>query len=186
MKLSFAAFSCRQLRRALLTANRTPHGRPRIMISMSTQKRFTTTFTADQTFQGFDHTTPEVQPVVDGLSDDDILHQDTSFAKTPIEKRIQSPSEGSSTCSIHYSEIMSSVEENYDQDYDEYTLHMSSFQAYNSTRESLPDLDTLQHGDVRNLEEVEEYWESNPNAFHGEQLAPIFNSNGPVPDVEDI
>jgi hypothetical protein len=180
MKLSFAALSCRQLRRALLTATRTPRCRPRIMLS--TQKHFTTAFTADHTFQGFGHTTPEVEPVVDGLSDDDILYQDSNFEKKPIEKRFQSPSNGST---FHHSEI-ATVEEHYDQDYDEYTLHMSSFQAYNSTRESLPNLDMLQPGDVRNLKDVEEYWESHPNAFEEEDLELTIASNEYVPDVKDI
>jgi hypothetical protein len=181
MKLSFVALSCRQMRRALLTANRSPHLRPWILFS---HKRFTTAFNTDQAFQGFNHTTPELEPVVDGLSDDDISYPGTFFEEKAIEKRIQSPSQGSA--SIHYSGIMTRVEEHYDQDYDEYNLHMSSFHAYNSTRESLPDLDILQHGDVRNLEDVEEYWESNPHVFEEEHIAPMITSDGPVPDVKDI
>jgi hypothetical protein len=154
------------------------------MSSKFTIQTHLSTFATGQIFQGFDHK-PDVEPVVDGLAIEDIVYDDSLFKEKPLEIRIMSPSE-SPQAHYHYTSI-STVEEHYDQDYDEYNLHMSSFQAHNSTRESLPDLDMVQHEDVRNLEDVEDYWESHPDAFSSDQdISLIIASDEYVPDVEDI
>lgn len=185
MKLPSAAVSCRQLRRVLLTSNRTPYAHPsgpwmssKLKPSIQTHL---STFTKGQIFQGFDHK-PDAEPVVDGLALEDIVHDDGLFKEKPLEIRIMSPREEPQS---HYTSI-SAVEEDYDQDYDEYNLHMTSFQAYNCTRESLPDLDMVQHEDVQNLEDVKNDWESHPNTFSSDDLSLDIASDEYVPDVEDI
>ena len=183
MKLPFVPVYCRQFRRTLLTKTRTPfahRSRPWMSSKFPIQTHFST-FTKGQIFQGFDHK-PDVEPVVDGLAIEDIVHEDGLFKEKPLEVRIMSPSECQKS---HYTSI-TTVEGHYDQDYDEYNLHMSSCEVYNSTRESLPDLDMVQHEDVRDLKDVEDYWESHPDAFSSDDLSPSIASDEYVPDVEDI
>lgn len=123
---------------------------------------------------------PDVAPVIEDAMEEDIMG-DNVYGDQVVNRRIMSPSAAS------YSSI--EVDANpFDQDYDQYSLHMSTFQAYNTTHEELPtELGLLEPDDVMNLEVVESYWENHENAFDDE-LPPVHSMDGEefAPDVEDI
>ena len=139
-----------------------------------------TTSYSGQAFRDF-HEAPEVESVIEDARLEDII-QDNRFEK-PVEVRIMSPSESFESSFSTISE----VEEHYDQDYDEYTLHMSSFESSNTTYESLPGLDRLQHEDVLNVQDVQNYWEAQDEApFLDELLSFGVIEGAAPPEVEDF
>lgn len=169
--------SCRQFGRGALSRANQIGGRARVQPrihanSMSTQLSFPDILGES----------PEVAPVMEDAMDDDILGESELFQQQDhVEVRIQSPSSAS------YSSV--EVESNpFDQDYDQYSLHMSTFQAYNTTHEDLPpELGNLEPEDVMNLEVVQNWWETHPNAYTDE-LPAVSGMAGEefAPDVEDI
>lgn len=128
----------------------------------------------------------DVQPVIEDVMDDDIVDETKMFDyyERNVQMRTMSPESAS------YSSITPVEEESkhFDQDYDQYTLHMSTFQAYNTTHEESPhDLGLLEYDDVVDLEVVENYWEQHPEAF--DETLPTANTmerDDFAPDVEDI
>jgi len=124
----------------------------------------------------------DVQPVIEDVAVDDIVEEPALFKEDHVEVRVMSPSAAS------YSSV--EIESNpFDQDYDQYSLHMSTFEAYNTTHEDLPpELGVLEPDDVMNLDVVENYWEHHPSAY-SDELPPVNASVGGeefAPDVEDI
>lgn len=126
----------------------------------------------------------DVQPVLEDVHFDDIVDDTKRFDNNErnMQVRIMSPSEAT------FSSIEQDESRQFDQDYDQYSLHMSMFQAYNMTHEESPhDLGLLEHEDVMNLNVVENYWERHPDAY-SDELPPVSPLGGEefAPDVEDI
>jgi hypothetical protein len=122
------------------------------------------------------------QPVYEDVVDEDIADETVPFDNSyrNVQMRTMSPSETTFTS-------VTQERTDFDQDYDQYSLHMSAFQAYNTTHEELPhDLGLLEHEDVIDLNIVENYWERHPDAYSND--LPTANSpdgNEFPPDVED-
>lgn len=126
----------------------------------------------------------DVPPVVEDVVFDDVVEEPERFQEDHVEIRVQTPNASS------YSSV--EVESNpFDQDYDQYSLHMSTFQAYNTTHEELPpELGLLEPDDVMNLQTVENYWEHHPDAY-SEELPHVHTpldeeTESFTPDVEDV
>ena len=138
-------------------------------------------FSSDIQFPGILEEPVDVAPVIEDAMEDDIVHEDELFKEEHVAvQRIMSPTEAS------YS-VVEEETTHFDQDYDRYTLHMSTHQAYNTTQEYLPpELGLLDPDDVRNLEEVQNFWESHPDAYN-DDLPPASRvvSDEFPPDVED-
>lgn len=165
--------SCRQLGGRLLREN-APKSVPNAVRAMSSHTQLAIPGI------GF----AEAQPVMEDATDDDIIPENELYQQQGnVARRIMTPS-GASYSSVDVDSYASP----FDQDYDQYSLHMSTFQAYNTTHEDLPhDLGVLEPEDVMNLEVVERYWETHPKAFK-EDLPSVHHMEGEefAPDVEDI
>lgn len=122
---------------------------------------------------------PVDEDVVEGDIVDENLHLDNNYRN--VQMRTMSPSEATFSSE--------SQERTYfDQDYDQYSLHMSAFQAYNTTHEDSPhDLGLLEYDDVMDLDVVENYWERHPDAYSSDELPTVNTPDGDefAPDVED-
>lgn len=122
------------------------------------------------------------QPVYEDVVEEDIADEAPFFDNNygNVQMKTMSPSEAS------FASVSQELT-HFDQDYDPYSLHMSAFQAYNTTHEDLPhDLGLLEHEDVMDLNVVENYWERQPDAF-SDELPPVHSAGGDefAPDVED-
>jgi hypothetical protein len=179
MKLALLYRCSRQLGRAALPRmNRITFARQLALFPKLHAKAFST----DLNFPGIFEESLDVAPVIEDAMEDDIVGDDELFREEHVAvQRIMSPTEASFT-------VVDEESNHFDQDYDQYTLHMSTFQAYNTTQEYLqPELGLLDPEDVSNLEEVENYWESHPDAYSDDLPPPsAVGSDEFAPDVEDI
>lgn len=192
MKPSTLSRSSRQLRRVVQRSmKRTPPfghvWRPSTSPTLGLQYRSATTlsYSTGPSFSGFYEPPIDVAPVVEDAREEDVNNEVLS-KEEPRVVRIMSPTESSlySTTMTTATVVEENYEQVYDQDYDRDNLHMSSFQAYNTTYESLENLEMTQHDDVINLGLLEKYWEAHPTAF-SDQLPTVEMAHGHIPDVKD-
>lgn len=184
MLSTFLSRSCRQLGRRTVSSV----SRSNALWRALPPRIYANSFSTQLSFPDILEEPINVQPVMEDVTDEDIVDETTLFNAYDrnVQVRIMSPSQAS------YSSVTPTQEESsrFDQDYDQYSLHMSTFQAYNTTHEDSPhDLGLLEYDDVVDLNVVENYWEQHPEAYSDDEALPPMSTLGGdefAPDVEDI
>lgn len=190
MKPSTLSRPSRQLLRVVqLNLNRTPPFAhlwvPSMIPTLGLQCHSATTlsYSTGPSFSGFFEPPIDVAPIVEEAREED-LNNELLSKEEPLVVRVMSPTESSLYSTTMTTVVEGHYEQVYDQDYDRDNLHMSAFQAYNTTSESLENLEMTQHEDVINLGLLENYWEAHPTAF-SDQLPTVKMTHGHIADVQD-